>query len=142
MMNLLTSLKTPPGEIEETEHHTRNNEFKHLVSRLIGLSGLFMTVQKVDSYHNIMGTEAKEVNAGWTRASALKFGDEKDISRYGDVVGRRHDIYKLIFFNQDQIGLLALKNNFVILLDDFGAGKYFFFILATYCKKLNLVEKY
>ena len=83
-----------------------------------------MAVQKVDSYHNIMGTNATDINAGWTRASALKFGNETDLSRYSDVVGRPHDIYKLIFFNQNQIGLLALKNKCLVFLDDYGAGKY------------------
>ena len=104
--------------------HNGHQEFKHVFSRVLGLSGLFMAVQKVSSYHQIMGTDAKSVNAGWTQASALKFSNEQDRIREGDVVGRPHDLYHLVFFNPDQIGLLALEHKCMVFLDDYGAGKF------------------
>ena len=57
-----------------------------------------MKVQKLGPYHEIMGTDAKDLNAGWTRASPLKFSLPNTLPREGDVFGRPHDVYKLIFY--------------------------------------------
>lgn len=122
MQNLWTELTSKTGRTG-TQNHTGFQDFKHVFSRVVGLSGLFMTIQKVDSYHHIMGTDATGISAGWTRSSALKFGNENDLKRYGDMIGRPHDIYQLIFFSQDQIGLLAMKHKCVVFLDDYGSGK-------------------
>ena len=121
MQNLMTSLGCNTGA-GVAQAHSGQLDFKHVFSRLVGLSGLFMAVQKIGAYYNIMGTDATGINAGWTRASKLKFGNESDMSRLGDVVGRPSDIYNLVFFNQDQTGLLALKHKCVVFLDDYGAG--------------------
>ena len=121
LMDLLTSTASTNND---TEHTTGHQDFKHAFSRLLGLSGLLLAIQKVSAYHNIMGTEAKSINAGWTQASALKFARDQNDVRVGDIVGRPHDIYKLVFFNPDQIGLLALEHKSVVFLDDYGAGKF------------------
>ena len=82
-----------------------------------------MTVQKLSPHHEIMGTEAKDLNAGWTRASPLKFSPQDSVPREGDIFGRPHDVYKLIFFTPDQIGLLSMSSKFVVFLNDYGSGK-------------------
>ena len=104
-------------------NHAAYGSFKHLFSRIIGLSGSLMTVQKLGPHHQIMGTDAKDLNAGWTRASPLKFGLENTVPREGDVFGRPHDVYKLLFFSHDQIGLLSMATKFVVFLNDYGSGK-------------------
>ena len=121
MQDLLLALNCHVGG-GAAQTHSAQLDFKHAFSRLVGLSGLFMAVQKISAYHNIMGTDATGVNACWTKASKLKFGNDSDVSRLGDVVGRPSDIFNLIFFNQDQIGLLALKHTCVVFLDDYSAG--------------------
>ena len=98
------------------------DSFKHLFSRLIGLSGSVMTIQKLSPHYEIMGGDAKDLNAGWTRASPLKFGLQNTVPREGDVFGRPHDVYKLIFYSQDQIGLLSMSTKLVVFLNDYGAG--------------------
>jgi hypothetical protein len=122
MQDLMAALTQTSGGTTNP-NPTGFKEFKHVFSRVIGLSGLFMAVQKLDAYHNIMGTDASGISAGWTRASPLKFGNDNDLSRLGDVVGRPHDAYHLIFHSQDQIGLLSLKQQFVLFLNDYGSGK-------------------
>ena len=99
------------------------DNFKHVFSRIIGLSGSLMTVQKLSPHHEIMGTDAKDLNAGWTRASPLKFSPQDSVPREGDIFGRPHDVYKLIFFTPDQIGLLNMSAKFVVFLNDYGSGK-------------------
>ena len=131
-MNRLMHTLASNNGLEATGNHTRHNDFQHVFSRIIGLSGLFMAVQKVSSYHQIMGTEAKSVNAGWTKASALKFSKEKDEIRMGDVIGRPHDLYHLVFFNPDQIGLLAVEHKCMVFLDDYGAGKFMILSQVNY----------
>ena len=121
MKDLMSAL-TSNNRNGQPQSHSGMLEFQHVFSRLVGLSSLFMAVQKIDSYHNIMGTDATGISGGWTKASKMKFGNDRDVSRLGDMIGRPHDIFKLIFFNQDQIGLLALKHKCVIFLDDYGAG--------------------
>ena len=82
-----------------------------------------MAVQKLSPHHEIMGTDAKDLNAGWTRASPLKFSPQDSVPREGDVFGRPHDVYKLIFFTPDQIGLLNMSSKFVVFFNDYGSGK-------------------
>ena len=101
------------------------DSFKHVFSRVVGLSGSLMTVQKLSSHHEIMGTDSKDLNAGWTRASPLKFGLENNVPREADIFGRPHDIYQLIFYSRDQMGLLAMSVKFVVFLNDYGSGKIF-----------------
>ena len=107
------------------------NDFKHIFARLIGFSGLSFIVQKIGNYHELMGTKTHEIfaegiTAGWTRASPLTFGNEQSEIRFGDVVGRPADIYRLIFWNPGQRHLLEGKHRFVIFCHDYGAGKYMF----------------
>ena len=99
------------------------DNFKHVFARMIGLSGSLMTVQKLCPHHEIMGTDAKDLNAGWTHATPLKFSPQDSVPREGDVFGRPHDVYKLIFFTPDQIGLLNMSSKFVVFLNDYGSGK-------------------
>ena len=124
-MNSLMNSLTTNSAIECNFTHrnpTAFDEFKHLLSRLIGLSGSLMAVQKLGPYHEIMGTDSNDLNAGWTRASALKFGLEDNLPREGDIFGRSNDIYKLIFYSPDQIGLLSMSKRFVVFLNDYGSG--------------------
>ena len=121
MIDVMAALNSNSGG-KSSQTNSGILEFQHIFSRLVGLSALFMAVQKVDAYHNIMGTDAVGINAGWTKASKMKFGNENDLSRFGDMVGRPNDIFKLIFFNPDQLGILALKHKCVVFLDDYGAG--------------------
>ena len=88
-----------------------------------------MTVQKLSPHHEIMGTDTKDLNAGWTRASPLKFSQNQDtVPREGDVFGRPHDVYKLIFYTPDQIGLLTMSAKFAVFLNDYGSGKTLLYI--------------
>ena len=124
-MNSLMNSLTTKSAIECNSNHrnpTAFDDFKHLFSRLIGLSGSLMAVQKLGPYHEIMGTDSNDLNAGWTRASALKFGLEDNLPREGDIFGRSNDIYKLIFYSPDQIGLLSMSKRFVVFLNDYGSG--------------------
>ena len=125
MLSLMTSLTT--NRIETSTSPSRNQiafeSFKHLFARIIGLSGSLMTVQKISPHHEIMGSDAKDLNAGWTLASPLKYGPQDSVPREGDVFGRPHDVYKLIFFTPDQIGLLNMSSKFVVFLNDYGSGK-------------------
>jgi len=127
MNDLLSSLTK--GTIGSFSHTHRNSiafdNFKHVFSRMIGLSGALMTVQKLGPYYEIMGTDSNELNAGWTHASALKFGVDNNLLREGDIFGRPHDIYKLIFYSPDQIGLLSMSAKFVVFLNDYGSGNRF-----------------
>ena len=97
-----------------------------------------MTVQKLGPHYEIMGTEAKDLNAGWTRASPLKFGRPLTVPREGDVFGRPSDIYRLIFYSPDQIGILSMTTKFVVFLNDYGSGKniiadIIYIILPAHC---------
>ena len=74
-----------------------------------------------------MGTNPHEIfdegiTAGWTRASPLTFGTDDSDIRFGDVVGRPSDVYRIIFWNPSQLHLLAGDHQFVIFCDDYGAG--------------------
>ena len=122
MKTLMSVLNQNPRELV-SQSHTAHQNFRHLFSRIVGFSSLFMMVQRVDPYNNIMGTDATSITSGWTSTSRLKFGNENDLSRYGDMAGRPHDFYTLIFFSQDQIGLLSMKKKCVILLSDYGSGR-------------------
>ena len=111
---------------------SRMKEFIHVFSRLIGFSGLSFTIQKVGHYHEIMGTNPSDVfasgiTAGWTRASPLTFGTEDEMIknglRFGDMIGRPHDVFKLIFWNESQRQLLDGNHQFVLFCLDYGAGK-------------------
>ena len=62
------------------------------------------------------------ITAGWTRASPLVFGNEHTNIRFGDVVGRPSDIYRLIFWNPEQRHLLTGNHRFVLFCQDYGAG--------------------
>ena len=125
MHNLLASLNNhilgAPTHSYKTSIAYDN--FKHIFSRLIGLSGFLMTVQKFGPYQEIMGTYSMDLNAGWTRASPLKFGLTNGGLRDADIFGRPHDCYKLIFYRPDQIGLLSLSTQVVVFLNDYGSGK-------------------
>ena len=92
-----------------------------------------MTVQKLSPHHEIMGTDAKDLNAGWTRASPLKFSPQDSVPREGDIFGRPHDVYKLIFFTPDQIGLLNMSSKFVVFFNDYGSGKTCNHFVAEIC---------
>ena len=90
------------------------------------------TIQKVGHYHEIMGTNPSDVfasgiTAGWTRASPLTIGSEGEKSglRFGDMMGRPHDVFKLIFWNKGQRHLLEGNHQFVLFCLDYGAGKLF-----------------
>lgn len=67
------------------------------------------------------------ITAGWTAASTLSFGGEDEIFknglRFGDMMGRPHDIFKLIFWNPGQRQLLDGRHQFVLFCHDYGAGK-------------------
>lgn len=104
------------------------NDLKHVFGRLVGLSGLTFIVQKIGKYHELMGTKSHEtfdegITAGWTRASPLCFGSEKEDIRFGDVIGRPADVYRLIFWNPDQRHILTGNLRFVIFCHDYGGGK-------------------
>ena len=104
------------------------NDLKHVFARLVGFSGLTFIVQKIGKYHEIMGTKSHEIfdegiTAGWTRASSLCFGHEKEDIRFGDVIGRPADIYRLIFWNPDQRHVLNGNYRFIIFCHDYGGGK-------------------
>ena len=104
-------------------------DFQYIFARLIGFSGLSFIVQKIGNYHELMGTNSHDIfddgiTAGWTRASPLRFGNDESNIRFGDVVGRPSDIYRLIFWNPDQRDLLSGNYRFVIFCNDFGAGTY------------------
>ena len=125
MHSLMTSL-TQNAAASSTQIQKNSiafDSFKHVFSRLIGLSGCLMAVQKLGPHHEIMGTDSKDLNAGWTRASPLKFQTENSLPRESDIFGRAHDVYKLIFYSPDQIGLLSMSAKFVVFLNDFGSGK-------------------
>ena len=103
-------------------------DFRHIFARLIGFSGLSFIVQNIGNYHELMGTNPhgifdSGITAGWTQASPLTFGNEKMDIRFGDVVGRPADVYRLIFWNPDQRDLLSGSYRFVIFCHDYGAGK-------------------
>ena len=125
MLSLMASLTT--GQVQTSTLPTRNSiafeSLKQVFSRIVGLSGSLMAVQKLSPHHEIMGTDAKDLNAGWTRASPLKFSPQVSVPREGDVFGRPHDVYKLIFFTPDQIGLLNMSSKFVVFFNDYGSGK-------------------
>ena len=81
-----------------------------------------------------MGTNPSDViasgiTAGWTRASPLTFGTEDEMIkhglRFGDMIGRPHDVFKLIFWNQGQRQMLDGKHQFVLFCLDYGAGKLY-----------------
>lgn len=108
-------------------------DFQHIFARLIGFSGLSFIVQNIGSYHELMGTNPHEmfdsgITAGWTKASPLAFGNEKEEVRFGDAIGRPADIYRLIFWNPEQRDLLCGAYRFVIFCHDYGAGKLISFL--------------
>ena len=81
-----------------------------------------------------MGTNPSDVfasgiTAGWTRASPLTFGTEDEMIknglRFGDMIGRPHDVFKLIFWNESQRQLLDGNHQFVLFCLDYGAGKLY-----------------
>ena len=125
MEALMASLTNNPtvSSTQPIQNPVAFDNFKHVFSRIVGLSGSLMTVQKLSPHHEIMGTDAKDLNAGWTRASPLKFSPQDSVPREGDIFGRPHDVYKLIFFTPDQIGLLNMSSKFVVFLNDYGSGK-------------------
>ena len=125
MLSLIASLTTNLAQTStfSTPNPIAFESFKQVYSRIVGLSGSLMAVQKLSPHHEIMGTDAKDLNAGWTRASPLKYGPQDSVPREGDVFGRPHDVYKLIFFTPDQIGLLNMSSKFVVFLNDYGSGK-------------------
>ena len=125
MLSLMASLTTNQAQTSSSSTQTKIafESFKQVFARIIGLSGSLMAVQKLTPHHEIMGTDAKDLNAGWTRASPLKYGPQDSVPREGDVFGRPHDVYKLLFFTPDQIGLLNMSSKFVVFLNDYGSGK-------------------
>ena len=135
MQSLIASLTTNQAQTSTTPstNPIAFENFKQVFTRIVGLSGSLMTVQKLSPHHEIMGTDAKDLNAGWTRASPLKFSSQDSVPRDGDVFGRPHDVYKLIFFTPDQIGLLNMSSKFVVFFNDYGSGKtYHHFVAEIY----------
>ena len=118
MLSLMASLTTNQAQTStfSTPNPIAFESFKQVFSRIVGLSGSLMAVQKLSPHHEIMGTDAKDLNSGWTRASPLKFSPQDSVPREGDVFGRPHDVYKLIFFTPDQIGLPNMSSKFVVFL--------------------------
>ena len=127
MEALMASLTNHPtvSSTQPIQNPVAFDNFKHVFSRIVGLSGSLMTVQKLSPHHEIMGTDCKDLNAGWTRASPLKFGLDNNVPREADIFGRPHDVYKIIFYSPDQIGLLAMSTKFVVFLNDYGSGMMF-----------------
>ena len=124
LMSALTG-NAPGASTSQPQNPAAFESFKHIFSRIVGLSGSLMTVQKLGPHREIMGTEALDLNAGWTRASPLKFGPQNTVPREGDVFGRPHDVYKLIFYSPDQVGILSMTTKFVVFLNDYGSGRYY-----------------
>ena len=133
MRSLMASL-TANVSVTSTKNPVAFDSFKQVFSRIIGLSGSLMSVQKLSYHHKILGTDAKDLNAGWIRASPLKFGPQGEgygvwkefgppMPREGDMFGRAHDVYSVIFYSPDQIGLLNSSSKFVVFLNDYGSGK-------------------
>ena len=125
---------SPYSSATSQSNHSGLEEFKHLFSRLIGFSGESFIVQKVGHYHEIMGTNpsnvfASGITAGWTTASPLTFGSEDEMIknglRFGDMMGRPHDVFKIIFWNPNQRKLLDGNHRFVLFSHDYGAGKLY-----------------
>ena len=129
MWNAITGKRYKgPGKQQNT---SGMEQFKHLFARIIGFSGFSFIVQKIGNYHELMGTNPHEIfdqgiTAGWTRASPLTFGNDKSDIRFGDIIGRPADIYRLIFWNPEQRQLLEGKHRFVIFCNDYGAGQNIF----------------
>ena len=108
--------------------HSGKDDFRHVFSRLIGFSSMTFKIQKIGAHQQIMGTYAPKIVGGWTKALKLTYGKKNEPIRYGDVMGRQHDAYQLIFWNPKQLELLEGKYKLVIFFNDFGSGENYFLI--------------
>lgn len=78
------------------------------------------------SFFRHQGDNHRPISAGHTTADPV--AEAQCLLSHGDIkdfLNRPHDAYKVLFFNKDQLSILATDNLLrAIFMSDFGSGKF------------------
>ena len=128
-----TGLANRVNNLTATEKSYAYNEFQLFFNRLVCLSSIRVVPDPFNTWTAIEGTNPYHMAAGHTKATSdaqVQYASgDVDIT---DVLNRSHDAFKVLFFNRDQISLLAADKLFkAIFMCDFGAGNLFNLLLKV-----------
>ena len=98
-------------------------DFLNVFEAMVGFSHISLKQNIVSNvWKQIQGQQTTiSLSAGWTKADKELTAEDL---RFENVVDLPHDIFKLIYFNQDQLVVLLNHLQFVIFASDYSAGKY------------------
>ena len=95
-----------------------------MFNRLVCLSSVRVVPDPFHTWTQIQGNNPHHMSAGHAKATPdtrAQFTSGNIVVK--DVLNRSHDAYKVLFFNWDQVSLLAADNLLhVLFMNDFGAG--------------------
>ena len=109
-------------EKTQTEKEKCYKQFICLFNRIINFSSLRKQKIVDKSWEQVYGEYFRSrgaIGGGWTPADT-RFCTKL---RFENVINRPHDIYKILYFNPDQLALLTTKELLhVVFFSDFGSG--------------------
>ena len=120
-----TGLANRERKFDKKEKAKAYNEFQLLFNRLVCLSSVRLVPDPFHTWTQIQGDNPRHMSAGHTTADPVARTSHLSANvDMKDVLNRSHDAYKVLFFNKDQMSLLAADNLFhAIFMSDFGSGK-------------------
>ena len=96
------------------------SEFLHLFNRLVNLTAISRLKSVFTAWKEVQGENRNNIVAGITpprNSNASTF-------RFQDIIKRPMDVWKLLYFNPEQMFLLSTKGlNRVVLFADYGCGR-------------------
>ena len=118
--------------VDQEEGH---QDFLNIFSATLGLSSLATATHFGNSWRQIQGPKADYISlaAGWTESELEMSADELTFKK---ILNEPHNLNKLLYFNPDQLKLIANEIRLLIFRNDFGSGRnismllnYFRFII-------------
>ena len=121
-----TGLANRGGKFDKKEKTKAYNEFQLLFYRLVCLSSVRLVPDPFHTWAQIQGNNPRHMAAGHTTADpAVRAQCSLANVDIKDILYRSHDAYKVLFFNKDQMSLLASDSLLqVLFMCDFGSGKF------------------
>ena len=119
-----TGLADRAQNLDQKAKDTAYNEFQLMFNRLVCLSSVRVVPDPFHTWTQIQGSNSHHMSAGHTTATPDAQAQYASCSEsIKDVLNRSNDAYKVLFFNRDQISLLAADSFVnVLFMCDFGAG--------------------
>ena len=110
---------------DQIEKDDAYNEFQMFFHRMVCLSSVRVVPDPFHTWHQVQAGNSLHMTAGHTKANeTLKTQYETGNIDVKEAINSAHDAYKTLFFNRDQMALLANDSICnLIFMSDFGAGR-------------------